>query len=311
MKFLSALSLLLIVTAVSGCGTDNASLTKDPAVPTADAGPDVAPLAGEADVPKGESYYALFRTSEGDFILAVHPGWAPLGAERFRELLETKYYDNCRFFRVLDGFMAQVGVNGDPAVSAQWRDRAIQDEPAKVSNQRGRVTYAKGGPNSRTTQIFFNYGDNRQLDADAFAPFAEVVKGMDVLGKLYSAYGEGAPHGAGPDQGRLNMQGNEYLQAEFPELDYIKSARIYDTLEAAEVAMSGDDADSTEASTDAPSSKPPATSPPAGTQKVDSPATETPAEQPAATEPVPASETPAAEPAPATDAPAAEEKSGN
>lgn len=293
MKLLSALSLLLLVTAASGCGTDNASLTKDPAVPTADAGPDVAPSAGDADVPKGESYYALFRTSEGDFILAVHPGWAPLGAERFRELLDAKYYDNCRFFRVLDGFMAQVGVNGDPAVSAQWRDRTIQDEPAKVSNQRGRVTYAKGGPNSRTTQVFFNYGDNRRLDADGFAPFAEVVKGMDVLDKLYSNYGEGAPYGAGPDQGRIGTQGNEYLQAEFPELDYIKSARIYDTLEAAEVAMSQE-----ESADAAPAAEIPATETPA-------------AEQPAATEPAPTTETPAAEPAPSTDAPAAEEKSGN
>jgi len=271
----------LLVLSAWGCGGGDTSLTNDPAVPTAGGARD-----GDEDVPKGETFYTLFKTSEGDFIIAVHPGWAPLGAERFRELVETKYYDNCRFFRVLDGFMAQVGVNGDPAVSAKWRDQGIQDEPAKVSNQRGRVTYAKGGPNSRTTQIFFNYGDNRQLDPDGFAPFGEVIQGMDVLEKLYKDYGEGAPQGRGPRQDLIGSRGNEYLQSEFPELDYIESARIFDTREAAEAAMS-EDAASTEAASGAvPSTEAPAT---------ETPAAEAPATEALAGE-TPTTESPAAEP---------------
>lgn len=269
-----------------GCnGAGDTSLTNDPAVPTAE-----SPSASEEDVPKGKTFYTLFNTSKGDFLVAIHPGWAPLGAERFRELVETKYYDNCRFFRVLDGFMAQVGVNGDPAVSAKWRDSAIPDEPAKVSNQRGRVTYAKGGPNSRTTQIFFNYGDNRRLDPDGFAPFGEVVHGMDVLESLYKDYGEGAPYGRGPDQTKLSMRGNEYLQAEFPNLDYINSARNFDTLEAAEVAMAQDAQGGTSAAGES------------GTETA--PAGEAPAADPTATEP-PAAATPESPPT-AAETPAAE-----
>jgi peptidyl-prolyl cis-trans isomerase A (cyclophilin A) len=287
MKNRIALGALLFLVAAWGCGGGSTSLTNDP---TAEGGP-----ASEADVPKGETFYVLFDTSEGDFIIAVHPGWAPIGAEHFRELVEAKYYDNCRFFRVIDGFMAQVGINGDPAVTAKWHDSTIQDDPVKVSNRRGRVTYAKSRqPNSRSTQVFFNYVDNGSLDAGGFAPFAEVIQGMEVLTKLYKGYGDGPPDGAGPDQDQIRTRGNDFLQSEFPELDYIETARIYDTQEAAEAVMSKDEAAAEAPATDAPSSNPDVTEPSAA------PTSETPATETPATE-TPAAESPAADAAPKSD----------
>jgi peptidyl-prolyl cis-trans isomerase A (cyclophilin A) len=173
-----------------------------------------------------EPYRVKFETSEGDFIVEVHPDWAPLGAARFKELVEAKFYDDCRFFRVIDGFMAQFGMNGDPEVNTKWRDMKIKDDPNKKSNTRGMMTFATSGKDSRTTQLFVNFGDNSQLDQQGFSPFAEVVEGMDVVDKLYDGYGEGAPRGRGPRQDLIAQQGNEYLNDKFPMLDYIKTARI-------------------------------------------------------------------------------------
>lgn len=171
-------------------------------------------------------FKAKFETTKGNFVIEVHRDWAPLGADRFYELVSTGYFTDVRFFRVIAGFMAQFGIHGDPKVSAQWRDKRIQDDPVKESNVRGMVTYAMAGPNTRTTQFFINYGDNSRLDDQKFSPFGKVVEGMDVVDKLYSEYGEGAPRGAGPDQGRVQAEGNKYLQEEFPMLDYIKKASI-------------------------------------------------------------------------------------
>jgi cyclophilin family peptidyl-prolyl cis-trans isomerase len=168
-----------------------------------------------------------FSTSAGEVVVRVLPDWAPLGAARFRALVESGFYDGARFFRVLPGFVAQVGINGDPAVTRKWDKSEIQDDPVRQSNTRGRVTFATGGPNTRTTQIFFNYSDkNARLDSKGFSPFGEVVEGMDVLERLYSGYGEGAPQGRGPDQDRIEKEGNAYLERDFPKLDYIKTARI-------------------------------------------------------------------------------------
>ena len=123
--------------------------------------------------------------------------------------------------------MAQTGINGDPSVHAQWKDKNIPDDPVKQSNHKGFVTFAKSGmPNSRSTQFFINYDDNSRLDPDGFAPFGKVVKGMDVVESLYGDYGEGAPNGRGPDQSRVVSSGNEFLEREFPKLDSIKTARI-------------------------------------------------------------------------------------
>ena len=171
-------------------------------------------------------YRAKFETSEGDFVIEVHREWAPLGADRFYNLVRNGFYDGVRFFRVLDGFVAQFGIHGDPQVSAAWRNQRIPDDPVLQSNARGFVTYAMAGPNTRTTQVFISYGDNSRLDGMGFAPFGQVVEGMDVVDALHSGYGEGAPRGAGPDQGRIQAEGNAYLEREFPELDYVERATI-------------------------------------------------------------------------------------
>ncbi|MBT5017326.1 MAG: peptidylprolyl isomerase [Planctomicrobium sp.] len=181
----------------------------------------------EDDVEVGEAYSAKFETTKGDFVIEVHPEWAPRGAAQFKEAIEDGVYNEARFFRVLDGFMAQFGIAGDPAKSTKWREKMIADDPVKESNTRGMVTYAMAGPNTRTTQIFINFADNSgSLDSKGFAPFGKVTEGMDVVDSLYSEYGEGAPQGRGPDQGRTQSEGNAYLAKEFPKLDFIKSVSI-------------------------------------------------------------------------------------
>lgn len=171
-------------------------------------------------------FKAKFETNKGDFIVEVHREWAPNGADRFYNLVNNSYYDEVRFFRVLSGFMAQFGIHGDPKVSAIWRDERIQDDPVKESNTRGFITYATAGPNTRTTQLFISYGNNAGLDRQGFAPFGRVVTGMEVVDQLYAEYGEGAPQGAGPNQARLQREGNAYLSSQFPKLDYIKKTTI-------------------------------------------------------------------------------------
>jgi peptidyl-prolyl cis-trans isomerase A (cyclophilin A) len=171
-------------------------------------------------------YKAKFETSKGDFVIEVHREWAPLGADRFYNLVQGGFYDDCRFFRVVKGFMAQFGINGDPKVQANWVGAKIQDDPVKGSNKRGFVTYAMGGPNSRTSQIFINYIDNSRLDGMGFAPFGQVVQGMDIVDALHSGYGDGPPSGTGPNQGRIQSEGNAYLSKEFPKLDWVRKASI-------------------------------------------------------------------------------------
>lgn len=173
------------------------------------------------------TYKVAFDTSAGAFVVEVHRVWAPNGADRFYNLVKNGFYDNCRFFRVIPNFMVQFGINGDPAVSAVWRNARIPVDPVKETNKRGSITYAMGGtPDTRTTQVFINFQNNARLDGQGFAPFGEVVSGMAVVDKLYSGYGEGAPSGKGPDQGRTQMEGNAYLTKEFARLDYIKTATI-------------------------------------------------------------------------------------
>jgi peptidyl-prolyl cis-trans isomerase A (cyclophilin A) len=172
------------------------------------------------------TYKVKFETTKGDFTVEVHRDWAPKGADRFYNLVKSGFYDNVRFFRVLSGFMAQFGINGDPALMSKWRNTPITDDPVKQHNTRGTVTFATAGPNTRTTQMFINYGDNGQLDGMGFAPIGKVTSGMNVVDKLYAGYGEGAPRGAGPDQQRMQTEGNAYLTKSFPKLDYIKKATI-------------------------------------------------------------------------------------
>jgi peptidyl-prolyl cis-trans isomerase A (cyclophilin A) len=171
-------------------------------------------------------YKAKFDTTKGAFVIEVHRDWAPNGADRFYNLVKNGFYDNVRFFRVISGFMVQFGINGDPQVSGRWRGANIPDDPVTQSNTRGMITFATGGPNTRTTQVFINFADNARLDQSGFAPFGKVVSGMDVVDKLNAEYGEGAPRGRGPDQGRLQSEGNAYLAQSFARMDYVKKATI-------------------------------------------------------------------------------------
>jgi peptidyl-prolyl cis-trans isomerase A (cyclophilin A) len=167
-------------------------------------------------------FKATFETSKGDFVVEVHRYWAPKGADRFYNLVKNGFFDDCRFFRVVSGFMVQFGINGDPVIQKNWVQANIPDDPVKEKNQRGYITFANAGPNTRSTQVFINFADNSQLDAQGFAPFGQVVSGMDVVDKLYSTYGEAPSR----QQGRIQVEGNKYLNATFPELDYVKRAVI-------------------------------------------------------------------------------------
>ena len=171
-------------------------------------------------------YKAKFDTTKGAFVIEVHRDWAPNGADRFYNLVKNGFYDNVRFFRVISGFMVQFGIHGDPKVSAPWREAQLKDDPVKQSNKRGYITYAMAGPNTRTSQVFINFGDNASLDSQGFSPFGRVVTGMEVVDKLNAEYGEGAPRGRGPDQSRMQMEGNTYLTKDFGRLDFIKKATI-------------------------------------------------------------------------------------
>jgi len=173
-----------------------------------------------------DSFRARFSTTKGDFVIAVHRAWAPLGADRFYNLVRSGYYDGVRFFRVMPGFMAQFGLHADTAVTSAWSGRVIPDDQMRRSNQRGMVTFATAGPGTRTTQVFINYRDNSFLDGRGFAPFGQVVEGMAVVDSLYGGYGEGAPNGRGPSQDRIHIEGEKYLARQFPKLDKIKSARV-------------------------------------------------------------------------------------
>ncbi len=201
-------------------------LTTPPPTPPAE----VEAKAEQADsspVPTAGMFKVKFETSAGDFIVNVHREWAPIGAERFYQLVKSGFYDECRFFRVVPGFMVQFGINGDPGVQREW-ENSISDDPVVESNQRGFVTFATSGPNSRTTQIFINFVGNESLDGQGFAPFGEVIEGMERVDAIYAGDREK------PNQQSITAGGNAYLKATFPKLDYVKKAAIIeDTTPAA------------------------------------------------------------------------------
>lgn len=198
--------------AAAETGTDRNPALLDPSLAT-----DQAP----------DRFKAKFSTTKGDFVIEVTREWAPEGADRFYNLVKIGYFDNAAFFRNIEGFMVQFGINGDPAVNKKWRRSNIKDDPVKQSNKKGYATFAQGSArNSRSTQVFINFGDNSRLDDMRFAPFGRVVEGMDVVESLYNGYGEGAPNGRGPDQGRIQDEGNAYLKKDFPKLDYTERATI-------------------------------------------------------------------------------------
>lgn len=173
-----------------------------------------------------DTYKLKFETTKGDFTIDVTREWAPNGADRLYNLAKIGYFNDVAFFRVIKGFMVQFGIHGDGEVNKAWREARITDDEVKESNAPGYVSFATAGPNTRTSQLFINFGNNANLDQMGFAPLGKVSEGMDVVNSIYAGYGEGAPNGRGPSQARMQEEGNTYLKASFPELDYIKNVSI-------------------------------------------------------------------------------------
>ncbi len=173
-------------------------------------------------------YEVKFATTKGDFVVTVTRAWAPNGADRFYNLVKHGYFTDVSFYRYVTGFIVQFGLSPDPKINAAWDHAPIKDDPVKQSNKQGFITYAMGGPNTRTTQVFINLADNSsQLDGMGFAAFGQITSGMDVVQQLYSGYGEIADlGGTGPSQERVNQAGKAYLDKNFPKLDSIKSATV-------------------------------------------------------------------------------------
>jgi peptidyl-prolyl cis-trans isomerase A (cyclophilin A) len=206
-------------------------MVAEDAKPVAPVGKPAAPAPSFADPSKltekaPATFKAKFETTKGAFTVEVTRDSAPNGADRFYNLVKSGYFKDIAFFRVIPGFMGQFGIHGDPKVAAVWREARITDDPVKVGNARGAITFAMAGPNTRTTQFFINLADNPRLDSMGFPSFGKVVAGMDVVDKINGEYGEGAPRGTGPNQMRIQSEGNAYLKAEFPRLDYIQSATL-------------------------------------------------------------------------------------
>lgn len=173
-----------------------------------------------------DSFRVEFETTKGKFVVRAVRAWAPNGVDRFHYLARNHYYDSVKFFRALPNFVVQFGLHGDPAINDVWKELKIPDDSVKESNQKGMLTYAMGGPNTRGAQLFINLRDNRRLDAMGFAPIGRVVEGMAVVESLFTGYGEGPPAGRGPDQARIRKEGNAYLAREFPQLDRIIKTRV-------------------------------------------------------------------------------------
>jgi peptidyl-prolyl cis-trans isomerase A (cyclophilin A) len=181
---------------------------------------------GKAPVRSPDQYKVRLQTTKGDVILLVHRDWAPHGADHFYELLKMGFYDDNRFFRAVRGFVVQFGMNGDPKVNGDWANITIPDDPPKMSNKTGTITFANSGPDSRSTQVFINLADNVRLDSMDFPPFGEVIEGMDHVEHFYMDYGDGPPNGDGPDQSDIAATGNAFLDHRFPNLDRLIRARV-------------------------------------------------------------------------------------
>jgi peptidyl-prolyl cis-trans isomerase A (cyclophilin A) len=207
---ISLAGVALATAALSGQGAaDKLAKLKNPAA-----------ITGQAPA----EFKASFNTSKGIFVIDVHREWAPIGADRFYNLVRSGYYDDVRFFRVIPNFMAQFGMHGDPDVQRAWAGQRLKDDPVKMGNKRGFVVFATAGPNSRTTQLFINFKDNSALDAQGFAAIGEVTTGMEIVDTIFSGYGDQSK--GGPSQARITTEGNAYLVKAFPKLDYIKTATI-------------------------------------------------------------------------------------
>jgi len=210
---------LLLSVSLGGCGEN-----RPEGAPREPGNPLLRPAQFQETAPP--RFSVRFDTSEGTFVVSVHREWAPVGADRFYNLVKAGYFEDLRIYRVVSGFMAQFGVHGDPFVNYVWRRALILDDPVLQSNVRGRVTFAKAGPNSRAHEVFISTGDNPGLDAQGFAPFGEVIEGMEVVDAFHSSYGDGPPRGEGPYAAMAHARGNEYLDADFPGLTQILRATL-------------------------------------------------------------------------------------
>jgi cyclophilin family peptidyl-prolyl cis-trans isomerase len=202
---------LLACAALAGCGGSSHSSTSSALL---------NPKALNAKAP--QLFTVTFKTTKGTFAIEAHRTWAPLAAQRFYNLVQAHFFDGVTFFRVVPGFVVQFGISPDPRVSAAWQNATILDDPVTIHNTRGSVSFASAGPDSRTTQVFVNLGDNQALDQSGFAPFGAVVSGMDVVDGLYGGYRD-APT---PHQGEMETQGNAWLAKHYPKLDSITTARV-------------------------------------------------------------------------------------
>jgi len=225
---LPILMVLAVAWAGAGCGGGGGDESHGSAesVDMGKDGPLYNPDHPEMQEQAPEKFQVKFDTSAGEFILDVSRDLAPRGVDRFYNLVRIGFYDQCRFFRVVPGFVAQFGMNGDPEIQQIWTNATMPDDPVKESNKPGYISYATGGPNSRSTQLFINLTNNERLDGMGFAPFGRVVAGMDVVNRLYAGYGDGPPSGSGPNQGQIMVEGNTYLNSKYEKLDYIKTASI-------------------------------------------------------------------------------------
>jgi peptidyl-prolyl cis-trans isomerase A (cyclophilin A) len=193
--------------------------------PAKPANPLLDPAQAQETAP--DTFRARFETTKGEFTVEVVRDWAPRGADRFYNLVKLGFYDDVALFRIVEGFVAQFGISGDPAVSRAWSDARIPDDPVKESNLRGTLTYAKtNAPHSRTTQLFINYADNDNLDGYGFAPFGRVVEGMEVVDSFYSGYGENV------DQGLAERRGNDYFRNDRPKLDFVERVTLVEEPQA-------------------------------------------------------------------------------
>jgi peptidyl-prolyl cis-trans isomerase A (cyclophilin A) len=200
--------------ALAGCGGGGKSASSAPPAVL------LHPAQLKAKAPK--LFTVTFKTTKGTFKIEAHRTWAPKGADRFYNLVKSGFFDGVSFFRVVPRFVVQFGISPYPSVSTAWQHATIPDDLPTVHNTGGAVTFAAAGPNTRTTQVFINLGNNATLDQSGFAPFGAVVSGMDVVQKLYSGYADTPTQ----QQGEMETQGNAWLNKNYPKLDAIKTARV-------------------------------------------------------------------------------------
>lgn len=218
-RFIASLACLALPTLAAACGGDASD-----AEPRVTRNPLLRPERFAETAPA--TFQVRLETSEGDVLIQMHRDWAPLGVDRFYNLVRGGYYDDSRIYRVVPGFMAQFGIHADPYVTQAWKSEFLVDDPVTRSNTRGRVAFAKGRVHSRTTNVFISYRDNSSLDENGFAPIGEVIDGMEVVDAFHAEYGDGPPRGDGPYQAMAEARGNEYLDADFPELTRIVRATV-------------------------------------------------------------------------------------